>query len=71
MEQLCPAGDRERLETALHFGADAVHLAGEQFGMRAAAGNFSDDGLRHANQMAHAVGTRVHVACNTLPRATR
>lgn len=53
---------------ALHYGADAVYLAGEQFGMRAAAGNFSDSGLRAAVKKAHAVGAKVHVACNTLPR---
>ena len=67
-ELLCPAGDLERLEMALHFGADAVYLAGEQFGMRAAAGNFSPDGLRQAARLAHSVGTEVHVTCNTLPR---
>ena len=67
-ELLCPAGDLERLEMALHFGADAVYLAGEQFGMRAAAGNFSPDGLRHAVRLAHNSGAQVHVTCNTLPR---
>ena len=36
-ELLCPAGDLERLQMALHFGADAVYLAGAQFGMRAGA----------------------------------
>ena len=68
IELLCPAGDRERLEMALHFGADAVYLAGEQFGMRAAAGNFSPEGLREAVRLAHAAGKKVHVTCNTLPR---
>ena len=68
VELLCPAGDLERLEMALHFGADAVYLAGEQFGMRAAAGNFSPDGLRHAVRLAHNSGAQVHVTCNTLPR---
>ena len=53
---------------ALHFGADAVYLAGEQFGMRAAAGNFSESGLREAVRKAHNVGAKVHVTCNTLPR---
>ena len=38
-ELLCPAGDLERLQMALHFGADAVYLAGAQFGMRAGAEN--------------------------------
>ena len=40
-ELLCPAGDLERLQMALHFGADAVYLAGAQFGMRAGAENFT------------------------------
>ena len=53
---------------ALHYGADAVYLAGEQFGMRASAGNFSDDEIRQAVKLAHASGAKVHVTCNTLPR---
>lgn len=44
-ELLCPAGDLERLQMALHFGADAVYLAGAQFGMRAGAENFTPDGI--------------------------
>jgi putative protease len=67
-ELLSPAGDMERLEMALHYGADAVYLAGQEFGLRAAAGNFSDDELRLAVKAAHAAGARVHVTCNTLPR---
>ena len=67
-ELLAPAGDLERLKTALHFGADAVYLALEQFGMRAFAGNFTPDGLRDAVQLAHTAGAKVHVTCNTLPR---
>ncbi len=67
-ELLAPAGDMERLKMALHFGADAVYLAGEQFGMRAFAGNFTEDALREAVQLAHAAGAQVHVTCNTLPR---
>ena len=55
-ELLCPAGDLERLQMALHFGADAVYLAGAQFGMRAGAENFTPDGIRergsHAELMA-------------------
>lgn len=67
-ELLAPAGDMERLKMALHFGADAVYLAGEQFGMRAFAGNFSEDAMREAVRLAHAHGAQVHVTCNTLPR---
>lgn len=53
---------------ALHYGADAVYLAGTQFGMRAAAGNFNNDELREAVRLAHEKGAKVHVTCNTLPR---
>ena len=67
-ELLSPAGDFERLEMALHFGADAVYLAGKQFGMRASAGNFEDDALRDAVKLAHSMGRKVYVTCNTLPR---
>ena len=67
-ELLSPAGDFERLEMALHYGADAVYLAGQRFGMRASAGNFSDDGLRQAVRLAHSLGRKVYVTCNTLPR---
>ncbi len=66
-ELLAPAGDRERLLMALHYGADAVYLAGRRFGMRAAAANFSDEGLREAVCLAHARGVKIHVTCNTLP----
>lgn len=67
-ELLSPAGDFERLEMALHYGADAVYLAGQRYGMRASAGNFSDDELRSAVQLAHSMERRVYVTCNTLPR---
>ena len=67
-ELLCPAGDRERLDMALAYGADAVYLAGNAFGMRAFAGNFDREGLAAAVEAAHAKGVRVHVTCNTLAR---
>ena len=67
-ELLSPAGDRERLDMALAYGADAVYLAGNAFGMRAFAGNFDREGLAAAVEAAHAKGVRVHVTCNTLAR---
>ena len=67
-ELLAPAGDLDRLQMALHYGADAVYLAGTQFGMRAAAGNFTFPELKLATELAHANGTAVHMTCNTLPR---
>lgn len=68
MELLAPAGDMERLESAIAFGADAVYLAGTEFGMRAAPSNFTMEQLETAVQMAHSKGVRVHMTCNTLPR---
>ena len=68
IELLSPAGDMERLEMALTYGADAVYLAGQRYGMRSAAGNFDDEQLRRAVSLAHSRGVRVYVTCNTLPR---
>lgn len=53
---------------AVRYGADAVYLAGTSFGMRSFAGNFSDDQLPRAVQLAHEHGVRVHVTVNTMPR---
>lgn len=66
-ELLCPAGDLTRLKAAVDFGADAVYLAGEEFGMRTAAVNFDNEALRQGVEYAHAHGVQVHVTCNTLP----
>ena len=68
IELLAPAGDRERLEMAVAYGADAVYLAGNTFGMRSFAGNFSPEELRDAVDYCHKRGVRVHVTCNTMPR---
>ena len=67
-ELLAPAGDMECLESALKFGADAVYLAGNEFGMRTASKNFSAQELKRSVQKAHGSGTKVYVTCNTLPR---
>ena len=66
-ELLSPAGDRERLEMALHYGADAVYLAGKEFGLRASAGNFSPQEMRNAVQLCHGLGRKVYVTVNVLP----
>jgi len=58
----------ERLQMAVAYGADAVYLAGGQFGMRAFAGNFSRDELKTAVELCHSHGVKVHVTCNTMPR---
>lgn len=67
-ELLAPAGDRERLEAALMYGADAVYLGGDTFGMRAAPRNFNFEQLKEAVQLCHAKGVRVYLTCNTLAR---
>lgn len=66
-ELLCPAGDLTRLKTAVDFGADAVYIAGEEFGMRTAASNFGEEAMREGIKYAHDRGVKVHVACNVLP----
>ena len=68
IEVLSPAGDAERLQAALLYGADAVYLAGTQFGMRAASQNFDKDALATAIQQVHAAGKQVYITCNVLPR---
>ena len=67
-ELLAPAGDMERLKMALAYGADAVYLAGDTFGMRAFAGNFDRQELGSAVALAHGKGVKVHVTCNTMAR---
>ncbi len=68
VELLSPAGDAERLAAAVAYGADAVYLAGSQFGMRAFAGNFDGEGLKKAIEFAHGHGVAAHITVNTNPR---
>ena len=65
-ELLAPAGGPEQLEAALLFGADAIYLATEKFGMRARAANFALDALPEVVRKAHAADARVYVTCNIL-----
>lgn len=67
-ELLCPAGDRERFDAALRFGADAVYLGATAFGMRQGPQNFTFAELKNAVQTAHKQGVKVYLTCNTLPR---
>ena len=67
-ELLSPAGDAECFDNALNFGADAIYLAGKQFGMRSAPTNFDMDTLRASVEKAHRKNVKVYVTCNTLPR---
>ena len=68
MELLSPAGDMERLKMAVLYGADAVYLAGTDFGMRSFAGNFTPEELPKAVEFAHNHGVKVHATVNTMPR---
>ena len=68
LELLSPAGDFERLQMAVLYGADAVYLAGTDFGMRSFAGNFTPEELPKAVEFAHSHGVKVHVTVNTMPR---
>lgn len=58
----------EKLKAALRFGADAVYLAGRRFGMRAGADNFDLPEIAEAAALAHAMGKKVYVTVNTMPR---
>ncbi len=67
-EILAPAGDAERLQSALDFGADAVYLGSTCFGMRSAPANFDIEQLKEACNSAHGRGVKVYLTCNTVPR---
>ena len=66
-ELLSPAGDWSKLRSAVLYGADAVYLAGRQFGMRAASANFDGDELMAAVRWCHGRGVKVYVTVNVMP----
>ncbi len=68
VELLAPAGSREKLNTALHFGADAVYVGGSNFGLRAYADNFDEAAMKSAVDYAHGLGKKVYVTCNVFAR---
>ncbi|MBR5616159.1 MAG: U32 family peptidase, partial [Clostridia bacterium] len=68
-ELLSPAGNFEKMQAALRYGADAVYLAGQRFGMRSAADNFTLDELSEAVTYAHVRGKKIYLTLNTMPRA--
>ena len=65
-ELLIPASSLEVLKTAVTFGADAVYIGGEEFGLRAKAKNFSMEEMAEGIAFAHAHGVKVHVTVNIL-----
>jgi putative protease len=67
-ELLVPAGDLEKLETALAYGADAVYVGGEKFGLRAQAGNFTLAGLSQARELTRARGKQLYLTLNAYLR---
>ena len=67
-ELLAPAGDFEKLQMAVAYGADAVYIGGKQFGLRANATNFDDAELENAIKYAHERNVKVYVAVNIFAR---
>lgn len=63
-ELLAPAGNYEKLVTAIHYGADGVYLGGKQFSLRARAGNFSDEMIRAGVVYGHEHGVKLYVTVN-------
>jgi len=66
-ELLAPAGTMGKLQMALAYGADAAYLGGTQFGLRAFGGNFTNDEIWAAVQLAHGMGRKVYVTVNVFP----
>ena len=67
VELLAPAGNLEKLKMAIIYGADAVYLAGRQFGLRASAGNFTYEDLKKGVKFAHDRGKKVYLTMNIFP----
>ncbi|SDY88218.1 peptidase U32 family protein [Tindallia californiensis] len=67
IELLAPAGDLERLKIAVLYGADAVYIGGQVFGLRAAAKNFSIDDMQEGVAFAHKHGVAVYLTLNIIP----
>ena len=66
-ELLSPAGNFEKLRAALLYGADAVYCAGQSFGMRSAADNFTVEELYEAVKYTHERGKKIYLTLNTMP----
>jgi putative protease len=67
-ELLAPAGNMEKLKIAVHYGADAVYLGGESFGLRNMADNFSLDEMKTALDFCHTKGVKAYLTINSYPR---
>ncbi|TYQ13016.1 UNVERIFIED_CONTAM: putative protease [Acetivibrio alkalicellulosi] len=67
VELLAPAGNLEKLKMSILYGADAVYLGGEEFGLRAFADNFTHDDLEKGIEFAHTRGKKVYLTMNIFP----
>ncbi len=67
IELLAPAGNLEKLKMAILYGADAVYIGGQRFGLRASADNFSPEQMKEGVEFAHNRGARVYVTVNIIP----
>ncbi len=67
IELLAPAGDMEKLKTAIIYGADAVYFGGEMFSLRAGAGNLSIDEIREAMDFIHEHNCKGYMTINIYP----
>lgn len=65
-EILAPAGDYDKLVAALQYGADAVYLGGEEFSMRVACSNFTDDDIKRGIDLAKSMGRKIYIATNVI-----
>lgn len=68
VELLAPAGDLEKLQIVIDYGADAVYFGGEMFGLRAAAKNFTEDEIKEGVKYAHDRGRKVYMTVNIFAR---
>lgn len=66
-EVLSPAGSLDKLKAVVGYGADAVYLAGQKFGLRSAADNFTRDELEEGVEFAHSRGSKIYVVLNSFP----
>ncbi|MDF2523634.1 MAG: collagenase-like protease, partial [Clostridiales bacterium] len=67
VELLAPAGNLEKLKMAIAYGADAVYIGGEEFGLRASADNFNMDEMKVGLEFAHNRGKKVYLTMNIIP----
>ena len=67
IEVLSPAGNMDKLKMAIRYGADAVYIAAQSYGLRASSSNFSNEELKEAVEFAHSHGKKIYVTCNIIP----